>query len=57
MRIVSDCLSLRWYAGYDLFEALPHHSSLTRVRDRFGLSVFREFFERIVELSVQAGLI
>jgi Transposase domain (DUF772) len=50
MRIVSDRLSLRWYVGYDLFEALPHHSSLTRIRDRFGLSVFREFFERIVEL-------
>jgi transposase len=57
MRIVSDRLSLRWYVGYDLFEALPHHSSLTRIRDRFGLSVFREFFERIVELCVEAGLV
>jgi transposase len=57
MRIVSDRLSLRWHVGYDLFEALPHHSSLTRIRDRFGLSVFREFFERIVELCVEAGLV
>jgi transposase len=48
---------LRWYVGYDLFEALPHHSSLTRIRGRFGLSVFREFFERIVELCVEAGLV
>src|SRR5919107_1450143 len=55
MRIVSDRLSVRWYIGYDLHEPLPDHSSLTRIRDRFGLSVFREFFERIVEECVEAG--
>src|ERR687897_1819398 len=55
MRIVSDLLSVRWYIGYDLHEPLPDHSSLTRIRSRFGLSVFREFFERIVEECVEAG--
>jgi transposase len=57
MRIVSDRLSARWYVGYDLFETLPNHSSLTRIRDRFGLSMFREFFERIVQSCVEAGLV
>ena len=57
MRIVSDRLSARWYVGYDLHESLPDHSSLTRIRDRFGLSVFREFFERIVEECVEADLV
>src|SRR5215210_4763783 len=57
MRIVSDRLSLRWYVGYDLFEDLPDHSSLTRIRDRFGLSAFRGFFERIVQMCVEAGLV
>ncbi len=57
MRIVSDRLSVRWYLGYDFHEPLPDHSSLTRIRDRFGLSVFREFFERIVQLCVEAGLV
>ena len=57
MRIASDRLSVRWYVGYDLHEPLPDHSSLTRIRDRFGLPVFREFFERIVELCVEAGLV
>jgi transposase len=57
MRIVSDRLSVRWYVGYDLREPLPDHSSLTRIRDRFGLSVFREFFERIVQMCVEAGLV
>ncbi len=57
MRVVADRLSLRWYLGYDLHESLPDHSSLTRIRERFGLSVFRRFFERIVEECVEAGLL
>jgi transposase len=57
MRIISDRLSVRWYVGYDLHEPLPDRSSLTRIRDRFGLSVFGEFFERIVQECVDAGLV
>ena len=48
MGVVSDRLSLRWYLGYDLQEPLPDHSSLTRIRERYGLLDFRRFFERIV---------
>ena len=57
MRVVSDRLSLRWYLGYDLQEPLPDHSSLTRIRERFGLPVFHRFFERIVGECVEAGLV
>ena len=57
MRAVSDRLSVRWYVGYDLFEPLPDHSSLTRIRERFGLEVFRRFFERIVAECADAGLV
>ena len=57
MRAVADRLSVRWYLGYDLFEPLPDHSSLTRIRERFGLGVFRRFFERIVQECVDAGLV
>src|SRR5215204_3947393 len=57
MRTVADRLSLRWYLGYDLTEALPDHSSLTRIRDRYGLDVFRRFFEAIVERCQAAGLV
>jgi Transposase DDE domain/Transposase domain (DUF772) len=48
---------LRWYLGYDLFEPLPDHSSLTRIRERYGLLTFRRFFERIVEECTEAGLV
>ncbi|HEX2513869.1 MAG TPA: IS1182 family transposase, partial [Chloroflexota bacterium] len=57
LRVVADRLSLRWYLGYDLGERLPDHSSLTRIRDRYGLEVFRRFFEAIVEQCQAAGLV
>lgn len=57
MRVVADRLSLRWYVGYDLTEALPHHSSLTRIRERYGVAVFRRFFEAIVEHCGAARLV
>jgi transposase len=57
MRVVADRISVRWYLGYDLHETLPDHSSLTRIRDRYGLEVFRRFFERIVERCAEAGLV
>jgi hypothetical protein len=46
-----------WYLGYDLCEPLPDHSSLTRIRERYGLEVFGRFFERIVEMCFEAGLV
>ncbi len=57
MRVVEDRLSLRWYLGYDLTEVLPDHSSLTRIRARYGLAVFRHFFEAVVEQCVAAGVV
>ncbi len=57
MRHAADRLSVRWYLGYDLDEPLPDHSSLTRIRTRYGVEVFRRFFEAIVEQCQQAGLV
>src|SRR5712692_6750970 len=57
MRHAADRLSVLWYLGYDLNEPLPDHSSLTRIRERYGVEVFRRFFEKIVEQCQQAGLV
>src|SRR5437588_9428579 len=57
MRVAADHLSIRWYAGYNLDEPLPDHSSLTRIRQRLGLAIFRRFFHYVVEQCQQAGLI
>jgi transposase len=57
MEVAADRLSVRWYLGYDLNEPLPDHSSFTRIRERYGLEVFRRFFERIVQECFEAGLV
>jgi transposase len=57
VRVSADRLSVRWYLGYDLDEELPDHSSLTRIRKRYGLAVFRRFFEAITEQCREAGLV
>jgi len=57
MRQVADRLSIRWYVGYDLDEPLPDHSTLSKIRLRYGLDVFRRFFEAIVEQCQQAKLV
>jgi transposase len=57
MRHAADRLSVRWYVGYDLDELLPDHSSLTRIRERYGVEVFRRFFDAIVEQCQQADLV
>jgi len=57
MRVAADRLSIRWYLGYDFDERLPHHSSLSRIRQRYGLEVFRAFFDEIVVRCIDAGLV
>jgi transposase len=57
VQVAADRLSVRWYLGYDLHEPLPDHSSMTRIRDRYGLATFRRFFDTIVEQCQQAGLV
>src|SRR5215213_5053443 len=57
MQVVADRLSLRWYLGYDLIAPLPDDSSLSRIRQRYGLAVFRRFLDTIVEQCFAAGLV
>src|SRR5262245_4078145 len=55
LRLAADRLSVRWFLGYNLGEPLPDHSSLTRIRARYGLAVFRRLSEAIVERCQEAG--
>jgi transposase len=36
---------------------VPDHSSLTKIRRRYGVETFQRFFERVVELCIEAGLV
>lgn len=57
MREAQVNLAIRWFAGYRLDEKLPDHSSLTRIRQRWGQELFKWIFKRTVQQCVQAGLV
>ena len=63
--IVHDCrlmreaqvnIAIRWFIGYGLHERLPDHSSLTRIRQRWGERRFREIFQRTVTACLAAKI-
>jgi transposase len=56
MREAQVNIAIRWFAGYGLQERLPDHSSLTRIRQRWGAELFRAVFARTVRSCVAAGI-
>ncbi len=54
---VPERLDWLWFLGYDLDSAIPDHSILSKARKRWGVEVFKRFFERIVLQCVEAGLV
>jgi IS5 family transposase len=56
MRDAQVNIAIRWFAGYALHEKLPDHSSLTRIRQRWGEHRFHEIFKRTVEACLKAKI-
>jgi transposase len=56
MREAAVNIAIRWFVGYGLHEPLPDHSSLTRIRQRWGADRFRQVFERTVQACVAARI-
>ena len=57
MREAQVNLAIRWFAGYRLQEDLPDHSSLTRIRQRWGSELFKRIFQKTVGQCIEAGLV
>lgn len=57
MREAQMHVGIRWFAGYALHDKLPDHSSLTRLRQRWGADRFRRIFDRTVQACIKAGLV
>ena len=57
MREAQVNLAIRWFAGFRLYEKLPDHSALTKIRQRWGLNKFRKIFQKTVKLCMDAGLV
>lgn len=56
MREAQVNLAIRWFIGYGLHEVLPDHSTLTRIRQRWGAERFRAIFQRTVRACVEAKI-
>src|SRR6478736_5505124 len=54
MREAQVNIAIRWFIGYGLHETLPDHSSLTRIRQRWGAERFRRIFQRTVQACIAA---
>jgi transposase len=57
MREAQVNLAIRWFAGYRLDEKLPDHSSLTRIRQRWGTERFKQIFLKTIRSCMDAGLV
>jgi transposase len=57
MREAQVNLAIRWFAGYRLDETLPDHSSLTKIRQRWGAKRFKKIFLKTVQSCIDAGLV
>ncbi len=56
MREAQGNIAIRWFVGFGLHERRPDHSSLTRIRQRWGADLFRQVFTRTVQSCMAAGI-
>jgi transposase len=57
MREAQVNVAIRWFAGYRLDEKLPDHSSLTRIRQRWGPERFQLVFQKTIEACIAHDLV
>ena len=60
-RALASQLPLRldwlWFCDYDIDDATPNHSVISKARSRWGVDVFAGFFENILSQCIEAGLV
>ena len=50
-------MGYRWFCRLSMQDSVPHHSSLTKIRDRLGEEPIEQFFDCIVKQCCQHGLV
>lgn len=53
----SDSLGIRLFLAYDIDEALPWHSTISRTRQLYGEEVFLSLFQKVLSLCVAKGMV
>ncbi len=54
---VSMRLDMLFFIGYDIDDALPWHSTLSRTRQLYGEDVFKELFRKVLTLCIDKGMV
>ena len=57
MREARVNIAILWFAGFRLGEKLPDHSSLTKIRQRWGPERFKQIFLKTVQSCIDANLV
>jgi len=50
-------LDMLYFIGYNIDEALPWHSTLSRTRQMYGQEVFRVMFKKVLSLCIDKGMV
>jgi len=50
-------IAYRWFCRLNLEDEVPDHSSLTRIRDRFGVEIYESIFKRLISKLQEKGFI
>jgi transposase len=53
----SNCLDVRLFLKYDIDEALPWHSTISRTRQLYGEEVFLRLFQEVLKRCMEKGMI
>lgn len=53
----ADSLGIRLFLGYDIDEALPWHSTISRTRQLYGEEVFLSLFQKVLSHCVAKGMV
>lgn len=57
MEFCSNCLDIRLFLKYDIDEALPWHSTISRTRQLYGEEVFLSLFQKVLQQCMNKGMI
>ncbi len=57
VKFCADSLSIRLFLGYDLDEALPWHSTVSRTRKLYDEDEYRLLFKEVLHLCVEKGMV
>ena len=50
-------LDMLYFIGYDIDEALPWHSTLSRTRQLYGEEVFKKLFKEVLKQCIDKGMV